>query len=120
MTPIKIYEALAFVLAFVLVLAAAGIKGYHMGQASSDAKHMAAEAAGREAQDKALQAAAEALRTMAPAQAKIIERVTRETTTVPVYRDCRNTAGGMRDINAALTNSEPAGDVPVSPASAPE
>lgn len=120
MTPIKAYEALALVLAFVLILASAGIKGYHMGQAASDAKHQAAQEAGRQAQDKALQAAAEALRTMAPAQAKIIERVTHETTTVPVYRDCRNTADGMRDINAALTNSEPAGDQPVSAASAPQ
>lgn len=120
MTPIKIYEALAFVLAFVLVLAAAGIKGYHMGQAASDAKHLAAEAAGREAQDKALQAAAEALRTMAPAQAKIIERVTHATVEKPVYRDCVNDPGVMRDINAALTNSQPAGDGPVSAASAPQ
>ena len=120
MTPIKAYEAMALVLAFVLVLAAAGLKGYHMGQAASDAKYLAAKEASREAQDKALQAAAEALRTMAPAQAKVIERVTHETTTVPVYRDCRNTAGGLRDINSALTNSEPSGDQPVPAASAPE
>jgi outer membrane murein-binding lipoprotein Lpp len=119
MSPIKTYEALAFVIAFVLVLAAAGIKGYRMGEASSDAKHMAAEVAGRDAQDKTLRAAAQALQAMAPAQAKIIERVTHATVEKTVYRDCVNDPGVVRDINAALTNSEPAGDQPMSAASAP-
>lgn len=110
---------LRLVAIMILIASVFGV-GVRYGTKSKQAEWDAATLASKDAQDKALQAAAEALRTMAPAQAKIIERVTHETTTVPVYRDCRNTAGGMRDINAALTNSEPAGDVPVSPASAPE
>ena len=40
-----------------------------------------------------------------------LETVTRE---VPVYRDCRNTADGMRLLNDALRAPEPSGDRSVS------
>jgi hypothetical protein len=110
---------LRLVAIMILIASVFGV-GVRYGTKSKQAEWDAATLASKDAQDKALQAAAEALRTMAPAQAKIIERVTHETTTVPVYRDCRNSAGGMRDINAALTNSQPSGDGPVPAASAPE
>lgn len=92
--------------------------GCRLGLTIKQGEWDASVIAGREAQDKALKAAAEAIRSMAPAQAKIIERITRETTQ-PVYVDCRNTASGLRDINSALTNSEPAGDQPMPGVDAP-
>ena len=104
----------ARIAAFLLAcLICAGV-GCRLGLTIKQGEWDASVNAGREAQDKALRAAAEALRSMAPAQAKIIERVTRETVEKPVYRDCRHSPDGLRDINSALTNSEPAdgGDVP--------
>lgn len=118
MSPVRLYEALALLVAFLLMLGAAALKGYHMGEASVEARYQAKEIAAQESEDRALKAAAEALRTMAPAQARVIERITHETTQ-PVYVGCRNTVDGLRDINAALTNSEPAGDQPMPSASAP-
>lgn len=103
-----IYETIAVLVGVFLLSAAGFVKSYHMGESSSDARWQAKELAAKNAQEEALIVAAEALAAKAPAQQKIIERVTHETTK-PVYLDCRNDAGVMRDINAAITG-EPSGD----------
>ena len=60
----------------------------------------------REAQDKALDAAAKAIAQIDVKQQTIVQRVTHETVEKPVYRDCVNDAGVMRDINAAIQSAD--------------
>lgn len=60
---------------------------------------------------------AKAIADKMPAQQKIIERITRETIETPVYAECRHSAGGLRDINAAITDT--AGTVAVPDADTP-
>jgi hypothetical protein len=116
----RLIAAMASLLGLAALIGAALLKGYHMGSAASDAKHLAEQSEAREAQDNALQVAAVAIAKIDQRQAPIIERVIHETTTSPVYADCYNDSRVMRDLNAALTNSEPASDSAVPAASAPQ
>jgi Tfp pilus assembly protein PilN len=116
----RLIAALASLLGLAVLIGAALLKGYHMGASASDAKHLAEQSAARDAQDKALQVAAAAIAKIDTIQAPIIQRVIHETTTIPVYADCHNDSRVMRDLNAALTNSEPASDSAMPAASAPQ
>jgi hypothetical protein len=111
MSQVKLYEALAFLLAFVLLLAGAGIKGYHMGSAAVEAKYLATANADQKARDETAQIIAQRLADMASTQAKTVERVTHEVKTNTVYRDCVVPDSGVRLLNDAISGtSEPAGD----------
>lgn len=106
--------------AIASLIAALGLLGlgFKFGLDVKQGEWDAAVLSGKESQERALQAAAEALRTMAPAQAKVIERITRETTRIPVYAACVNDPSVVRDINAALAN-QPASGEPVPRVDAP-
>jgi hypothetical protein len=93
----------ARIAAFLLACLVCTGVGCRLGLTIKQGEWDASVVAGREAQDKALRAAAEALRSMAPAQAKIIERVTRETVEKPVYRDCRHSKEAFDSINSAIS-----------------
>lgn len=77
----------------------------------------AAQADAAKAQEAMQATVAKAIAAKMPAQQKIIERITRETVETPVYAECRHTASGLRDLNAALTDA--AGTVSVPDANAP-
>ena len=93
----------ARIAAFLLACLVCTGVGCRLGLTIKQGEWDASVVAGREAQDKALKAAAEALRSMAPAQAKIIERVTHETVEKPVYRDCHHSKEAFDSINSAIS-----------------
>ena len=95
-------EILAIILALCLVAGAGGFVGNRLKQAEWDRSIIAT----KDAQDKALDAAANAIAQIDVKQQTIVQRVTHETVEKPVYRDCVNDPGVMRDINAAI---QPAG-----------
>jgi len=100
-------EILAIILALCVVAGAGGFVGNRMKQAEWDRSIIAT----KEAQDKALEAAAKAIAQIDVKQQTIVQRVTHETVEKPVYRDCVNDLGVMRDINAAI-QSAGAGELP--------
>lgn len=102
-------EILAIIMALCLVAGAGGFVGNRLKQAEWDRSIIAT----REAQDKALDAAAKAIAQIDVKQQTIVQRVTHETVEKPVYRDCINDAGVMRDINAAI-QSDDRGELPAS------
>ena len=96
-----------------LISAAAGFYGgLRIKQGEWDAATVAAQTE-REA---ALTTIAESIQKIDVKQQTIRERVIRETVEKPVYRDCRHDNDSMRDINAALSLSTGASDVPASDA----
>lgn len=95
-------EILVIILALCLVAGAGGFVGNRLKQAEWDRSIIAT----REAQDKALDAAAKAIAQIDVKQQTIVQRVTHETVEKPVYRDCVNDAGVMRDINAAIQSAD--------------
>lgn len=102
-------EILAIILALCLVAGAGVFVGNRLKQSEWDRSIIAT----REAQDKALDAAAKAIAQIDVKQQTIVQRVTHETVEKPVYRDCINDAGVMRDINAAI-QSDDRGELPAS------
>ena len=95
------------ILAVLLSLAASGGLGYWKGSehtADRIAAQQAREAVlTQEARDKALQAAAAEIAKIDVANKTIhakTEVITRE---VPVYRDCKHSPDGLRNVNEALT-----------------
>jgi len=97
-----------------LISAAAGFwGGWTIKQGEWDAATVASQAE----RGEALKAAAEAIAAREVKHATITQRVIRETVEKPVYRDCVHDADSLRDINAALSQSADAGDVPASGAS---
>lgn len=97
-----------------LVSAAAGFwGGWTIKQGEWDASIVTAQTE----RGAALQAAAQAIASREVKQQTIRERVIRETVEKPVYRDCRHDDSGMRDINAALSESADRSELPASDAS---
>lgn len=94
-------EILGIILALCLVAGAGGFVGNRLKQAEWDRSIIAT----RESQDKALDAAAKAIAQIDVKQQTIVQRVTHETVEKPVYRDCVNDPGVMRDINAAIQST---------------
>ena len=95
-------EILAIILALCMSAGAGGFVCNRLKQAEWDRSIIAT----REAQDKALDAAAKAIAQIEVKQQTIVQRVTHETVEKPVYRDCVNDAGVMRDINAAIQSAD--------------
>lgn len=95
-------EILAIILALCLVAGAGGFVGNRLKQAEWDRSIIAT----KDAQDKALDAAANAIAQIDVKQQTIVQRVTHETVEKPVYRDCVNDPGVMRDINAAIQSAD--------------
>lgn len=105
--------------AFLLsCLACTGI-GWRLGIDHMKASQADIDSAVKRTQEAAEQGAAKAIAAKMPAQQKVIERITHETATNTVYAECRHTAGSLRDLNAALTHSEPASGVSVPGVDAP-
>jgi len=102
-------EILAIILALCLVAGAGGFVGNRLKQSEWDRSIIATS----EAQDKALDAAAKAIAQIDVKQQTIVQRVTHETVEKPVYRDCVNDSGVMRDINAAIQSAD-RGELPTS------
>ena len=100
-------EILGIILALCLVAGAGGFVGNRLKQAEWDRSIIAT----KEAQDKALDAAAKAIAQIDVKQQTIVQRVTHETVEKPVYRDCVNDPGVMRDINAAIQSAS-SGELP--------
>jgi hypothetical protein len=95
------------ILGVTLLIGASGASGYWQGAKHKEAEIIAQAARdaviGQEAQDKALAAAAERVIQL-DVQNKTIhaktEVIVRE---VPVYRDCKHSPDGLRNVNEALT-----------------
>jgi uncharacterized protein YbjQ (UPF0145 family) len=103
------------ILAVTLLVGAAGASGYWQGGKHKEAEIVAQQARdaviGQEAQDKALAAAADRVVKL-DVQNKTIhaktEVIVREVT---VYRDCKHSPDGLRNVNEALTGqAEPPAD----------
>ena len=85
--------------------------GMDLGQDKEYAKRAREDAIIQKVSDAAQTAAATAIAANKPVNQTIVQRATREVQTNTVYRDCRNTVNGLRDINQALTGTDqPAGD----------
>ena len=108
--PARILAAL--VVAGLLVALGLGL-GIRLKQAEWDAATVAA----KDATNKAITAAAEAIATRDVKHTTITQKVIRETVEKPVYRDCVHDPDSMRDINAALSVSADPGELPASDAS---
>ena len=85
--------------------------GMDLGQDKEYAKRAREDAIVQKVSDAAQIAAATAIAANKPINQTIVQRATREVQTNTVYRDCRNTVNGLRDINQALTGADqPASD----------
>ena len=99
-------EILAIILALCLVAGAGGFVGNRLKQSEWDRSIIAT----KEAQDKALDAAAKAVAQLNITQQTIVQKVQHEVQTKTVYRDCIVPADGRGLLNSAITgNPEPAG-----------
>lgn len=104
-------QAIAILAAFGVVAGGAFWLGMDIKQGQWDASIVAS----REAQDKALDAAAKAIAQVSITQQTIIQKVQHEVQTKTVYRDCVVPDDGSRLLNAAIANQEPASGVGVQP-----
>lgn len=109
----RAFVALAVCLACVFV-------GYRHGKEVMKGKWDASTVASREAQDKALSAAADRIAQITVKNQTIVQRIERETIEKPVFRDCRSGADAVRLLNSAAGHGsvEPAGQSEL-PASSP-
>jgi hypothetical protein len=110
-------------LAVVLLIAASGASGYWKGGKDRENAIVAQQAReaviAQEAQDKALQAAADRIVKLDVENKTIhakTEVIVRE---VPVYGDCRHSPDGLRNVNEALTGTKPDAEGRVPAADAP-
>lgn len=103
------------------LLCAASIVSFRMGNKFKQAEWDAAVLAGKQAQEKALQAAAAEVAKIDVKQQTIVQKVTRETIEKPVFRDCRSGPDAVGLLNAAAGHEQdqPAGrgELPASAAS---
>ena len=116
----RLIAALCVAAIWAASLALVGFKSYGLGVDHSKAKQADIEAARQQARDDAMKGAADAI-----AQVKITNTTIRaETETrvreVPVYRDCRNDARVLDNINSALRGEPAGGGIVPRGASAPE
>lgn len=97
-------------IAILLLIASVFGVGVRYGTKSKQAEWDAATLASKDAQDKALQAAASAIAQIEVKQQTIVQKVQHEVKTKTVYRDCVVPADGRSLLNSAITgNPEPAG-----------
>jgi ribosomal protein S5 len=92
--------------------------GYRHGVKVTQGEWDASVIAGREAQDKALRAAAESIAKITVTQQTIVQKVQHEVKTQTVYRDCIIPADGRGLLNAAIAGASvpPGGDGMQAPA----
>ena len=95
-------EILGIILALCLVAGAGGFVGNRLKQAEWDRSIIAT----KEAQDKALDAAAKAVAQLNITQQTIVQKVQHEVQTKTVYRDCVVPDDGSRLLNAAISNQD--------------
>lgn len=93
-------EILAIIMALCLV--AGGFVGNRLKQAEWDRSIIAT----KEAQDKALDAAAKGIAQLNITQQTIVQKVQHEVQTKTVYRDCVVPDDGSRLLNAAISNQD--------------
>lgn len=98
-------------------VALSGLGGFVFGAKLKQGEWDAAIVTAQTERGAALQAAAQAIASREAKQQTIVERVIRETVDKPVYRDCVHDADGLRDINAALSESADRSELPASDAS---
>lgn len=95
-------EILAIILALCLVAGAGGFVGNRLKQAEWDRSIIVT----KEAQDKALDAAAKAVAQLNITQQTIVQKVQHEVQTKTVYGDCVVPDDGSRLLNAAISNQD--------------
>ena len=93
-------EILGIILALCLVAGAGGFVGNRLKQSEWDRSIIST----KEAQDKALDAAAKAVAQLNITQQTIVQKVQHEVQTKTVYRDCVVPDDGSRLLNAAISN----------------
>jgi len=97
--------------AILILIAAVFGAGVRYGTTSKQAEWDAAMLSSKDAQDKALQAAASAIAQIEVKQQTIVQKVQHEVQTKTVYRDCVVPADGVRLLNAAIdARDKPASD----------
>lgn len=97
--------------AILIVIAAVFGAGVRYGTTSKQAEWDAATLSSKDAQDKALQAAASAIAQIEVKQQTIVQKVQHEVQTKTVYRDCVVPSDGRGLLNAAIeSRDKPAGD----------
>lgn len=102
---------LSGVLAVLLAFGGGTWYGIGIGEDREFAKRAREEAIVEKVSQAAQASAAEAIAKIKPQNVTIKQEVEREIRTNTVYADCRNTPGGMRGINEALTGKrQPSGD----------
>lgn len=112
------------IIGFMLAVGGAGVSGYVKGGKDTSNRIAAdlaltAEAT-RKAQSEALQAVAERLAKLDVKTTTIRQKTEVITREVPVYGTCRHSPDGLRNVNEALTGTEPAtGDGKLPAADAP-
>lgn len=104
--------------AAALIVAAYGFgrwDGVRLKEGEQDRTQLAIEAAAKDARE----ATAKAIASIRVHNTTIQQRLEKEVRSEPVYRDCRLTPSGVRDINEALTGSGQVADPGGVPASDP-
>ena len=97
--------------AILIVIASVFGAGVRYGTTSKQAEWDAATLSSKDAQDKALQAAASAIAQIEVKQQTIVQKVQHEVQTKEIYRDCVVPADGRGLLNAAIeSRDKPAGD----------
>ena len=90
---------------FAAAVALSGLGGFFLGSKLKQGEWDASIVTAQTERGEALKAAAQAIAARDVKQQTIRERVIRETVEKPVYVSCRHDDSGLRDINAALTES---------------
>lgn len=83
---------------------------YRHGVATTEGKYALVAQESQKARDEALQAAAKEIAKIDVKNVTIRQNLEKEVHEKLVYTECRNSDAGMQLINAALTNTIPAGD----------
>lgn len=102
------YLLLGGALAAALACGAAGFGGYRLGSSVKQGEWDASIVASREAQDKALKAAAAEIAKIDVKQQTIVQKVQHEVQTKEIYRDCVVPASGVGMLNDAINGAESA------------
>lgn len=100
------YAILAVLVLALVSHGAVGYKAYRMGENACIAEHAKLLSIELRTRDAALAAAAEAIQGIEVRNVTIRQKAETITREVPVYRDCRHTADGLRLVNQALSDAE--------------
>lgn len=101
------YIALAVILALAASHGAVAFRAYQAGQDNVTAEQAKIEKIIEETRDVAINGAAEAIAKIEVRNVTIRQKAETITREVPVYRDCRHDADGLRLVNDALSSGRP-------------